>query len=542
MQGHEAIGRGIADLGLDMVFGIMGDANLFIVDSYVRHGGGTFVAVCHEASGMMMASGYACVSGKVGVATVTHGPGLSNITTPLFDAVRSRTPVVVIAGDTVHEDKQNLQNIPQRELVLATGAGFEEARSPETALGDLAVALRRAEVERRPVVLNVPKDFQWREFDYEPVRRLPAEMPAGTPDEQALDQAVGIIASARRPVVLAGRGASSGAAKDALVRLADRIGAPLATTLKGMSLFQDHRFGLGIFGGLSTPVGLSAIVDSDCVIAFGAGLNHLTTDAGDLLRDKHVVQCDLHSEAIGRHYPVSAGVVGDTVAVATAIMDLLDEAEIPGTGFASEALAERLAGFSHADFDRRPTAPGTVDARDFYIAFEEALPRERSLVTDSGRFMTEAVKILSVPEPTAYVHTGNVGSIGLGFGNAMGASYAAPDRPAVLVTGDGGFVMGGLAEFSTAVRYGRDVIVAVMNDRSYGAEHIQFRARDMDPSLTVFDWPSLAAVAESLGGAGATISSAADLARLPELLSGRQGPLLLDVRLDPDVMPTPARY
>jgi thiamine pyrophosphate-dependent acetolactate synthase large subunit-like protein len=532
----------MADLGLDVVFGIMGDANLFVVDSYVRCGGGTFVAVCHEGAAMAMASGYACASGRVGAATVTHGPGLSNITTPLFDAVRSSTPVVVVAGDTARLDKQNLQNIPQRELVLATGAGFEDARAPETVLDDLAVAVRRAEVERRPVVLNLPKDFQWLECDYTTVRRKPIHRPAATPDEDALDRAVGIIASAKRPVVLAGRGAAAPGARDALVRLADRVGAPLATTLKGKDLFAGHRFALGIFGGLSTPVGLSAIVDSDCIIAFGAAMNHLTTDRGDLLRDKQVVQVDLHQGAIGRHHPVNAGIVGDTVAVASAIVDLLDEAEIPATGFASEALAGRLAGFSHAEFDRRSTAPGTVDARDFYLAFEQALPTERSLITDSGRFMTEAVKILSVPEPTAYVHTGNVGSIGLGFGNALGVSYAAPDRPAVLVTGDGGFMMGGLAEFSTAVRYGRDLVVAVMNDRSYGAEHIQFRSRDMDPSLTVFDWPSLATVAEAMGGTGVTIASDEDLGRLPDVLSKRQGPLLLDVRLDPDVMPTPAPY
>jgi acetolactate synthase I/II/III large subunit len=137
-----------------------------------------------------------------------------------------------------------------------------------------------------------------------------------------------------------------------------------------------------------------------------------------------------------------------------------------------------------------------------------------------------------VTHPSAYVHTASFGSIGLGMGNAIGAAFARPQRPVLLVTGDGGFMHGGLAEFHTAVRYGLDIVVAVMNDRAYTAELVQFVSRSIDPSLSRFDWPSFAAVARAMGGHAETICAAEELRQLPELFQHRAaGPLLLDIRI-----------
>src|SRR5690606_18510560 len=121
---------------------------------FARECGGRYVAAAHEGSAVLMALGYAQVTGKVGVATVTHGPGLTNTITALIEGVKGTTPIVLLAGDTAVTDKDNFQNVPQREHVLATGAGFEQMRAPETFAEDMATAFRRAQVERRPIVLN----------------------------------------------------------------------------------------------------------------------------------------------------------------------------------------------------------------------------------------------------------------------------------------------------------------------------------------------------------------------------------------------------
>lgn len=537
---HVAFARALSALGVDTVFGVMGDANLFIADSFVRVGGGRFVSTSHEAGAVLMAAGYASVTDKVGVATVTHGAAVSNMVTPLIDAVRSRRPLLVIAGDTPARDKHNLQNIPQAEIVAPTGAGFERVRAPETLYDDLQEAFRRAISERRPVVLEVPSDFQWAEVpEGEPVRPTRVGLPG--PDRAAVEQAVGVIAAANRPVVLAGRGASGNEAREAMLRLAVRIGAPVATTLLGKDLFRGDPFNVGICGNLGHPEGVQAIAQSDCIVAFGAGLNELTTDRGALVSGKRIVQCDIDPGAFGRYTPVHVAVLGEAGATADTICELLDEAGVAPSTFRSESLRLMLEG-------AQPTPatvssqPGTVDIARACTELEAALPQERTLVVDGGRFMFETLKRLSVPSPSAYVHTTSIASIGLGMGHAIGASVGAPERATVLVCGDGGFMLGGLAELNTAVRHGLDLVVVVMNDGAYGAEHVQFTLRELPPESTQFAWPDFADLARALGGDGVTVRSEDDFELMTKAIQTASRPLLVDIRLDPLAVPTAWRH
>jgi len=536
---HEAIARSLADHGVTTIFGVLGDANLYMMDSFQRQAKGRYYSVSNEAGAVLAANGYARTSRGLGVATVTHGPALTNTVTALTESVKDHTPVLLLAGDTSVVDKDNFQNIPQRAVVLASGAGFEQVRAPHTVTQDLATAIRRAHLEGRPVVLNVPVEFQWAEVEYEPVRPRMTGPQAVHPDPAALDVAVGIVASARRPVVLAGRGASTPTARAALLRLAERLGAPVATTLRGKDLFRGEQFNLGIAGTLAHPVALDTINASDCVIAFGAGLNKWTTAEGSLLAKKRVVQVDIDRDGINRWSTADAGVVGDAATTADAIVAWLDEAGVPATGFASAELSDRLAGYSDNYTDR--STGETVDVRTALRRIDAAFPADRTLVLDGGRFIFNCFTMLHVPDPSAYVHTVNYGSIGLGMGNAVGAWFGAPGRPVLLVAGDGGFMLGGLAEFSTAVRHGVDLVVVIMNDGAYGAEHIQFRAKEMDPAISTFDWPDFGPVATALGGQGFTVRNLAELDEALGAIPGRRRPMLIDIKIDPDKV-TMARH
>jgi thiamine pyrophosphate-dependent acetolactate synthase large subunit-like protein len=536
MELFEALARALKDDDVSTLFGVVGDGNLFLADSFAKLDSTNYVAAANEAGAVLMANGYSSVSQKIGVATVTHGPGLANALPPLIDSVRGGMPVLLIAGDTAIEDEKNLQKISQRELTLPTGAGFEQVRAPRTAVHDLRTALRRTTVERRPVVLNVPAKFMWEVVEYDRAESIPVDQ-AVEPDPEALDLAVGMIAHARRPIVLAGRGAATPAAREALLRLAERIGAPVATTLRGTSLFRGDAFNLGVFGTLATPVALEAIVQSDCVIAFGASLNHWTTDSTALLRDKRVIQCDLERSAIGKYVPVHAALIGDAAKVANAIVSWLDEADVKASGSRSDTLAQSLKDYTHTGSTTQHGASGTVDFHTALVRIDEIVPSDRVLVADAGRFMYEAYKVLTAPDPHSFVHTCNFGAIGLGMGNAIGAAVAAPGRPVLLVCGDGGFMLGGLAEFTSAVQNNIDLIVMVLNDGTYGAEHIQFRRRDMDPGLSTFNWPELAPLAQALGGAGVTVRSVADFDAVADAVQHRDRPLLIDIKLDPDQVP-----
>ena len=530
---HASLAQGLVDHGLTTLFGLMGDANLFLVDHYVRHCGGTFVPAAHEGSAVLMALSYSRFAECVGVATVTHGPGLTNCLTALTEGVRGRVPMVLMAGDTAVVAPQNLQNIDQREVAKAAGAGFEQLRAPQTASEDLAQAFYRARVERRPVVLNMPADLMWQSCEHRCTVRTVFDDPVLLPHGDSLDEAIGIIASARRPVVLAGAGAIG--AEGAVRRLADRLEAPLATTLKAKSMFRGHPHDMDIFGTLSTPAAYEAIAKADCVIAIGASLHHFTTDHGKLLAGKRVVMVNRDVAEIGRNHHPHAAMKGDAGLSADHIVHWLDEAEIEPSGFTRELDGPALR--THPPGRERTTADGTLPFAAALDRLEQALPGDRIVTTDGGRFMTEVWCRISAPDARSFIATTNFGSIGLGLPYAIGAGFADLKRPVVLFSGDGGFMMGGINEFNTAVRMGQDLIVIVCNDGAYGAEHIQFVDRDMDPGLSRFHWPSFAQVGTALGGQGIEVASLDDLERAADAIAARDRPLLIELKLDPDDVP-----
>ena len=530
---YQSIAQSLADHGYDTMFGLMGDANLFMVDHFVRAGGATFVPVAYEGSAVLMALAHGRVGGTVGIATVTHGPALTNCVTALTEGARGHVPMVLLAGDTAVSNPHNLQNIDQRETVKVTGAGFEQMRSPETASYDVAHAIYRAQVERRPIVLNMPADFMWQEVEHAkhvfPAFNTPSYVPEG-PD---LDEAVGMIASARRPIILAGIGAKDAVSQ--IIKLADRLQAPLATTLKAKGMFNGHPHNIDIFGTLSTPAAYEVMAKADCVIAFGTSLHHFTTDKGALMKDKRVVQINTTPTEVAKNYHPDAALVADAGLTADNIVWWLDEAEVPGSGFTSELDMKVLTGHPKGNPDK--AKPGFVNFEYALDRLEEVLPKNRFLTTDGGRFMTEVWCRISCPDAESFIATTNFGSIGLGLQVAIGASYAVPNRPVVLFTGDGGFMMGGINEFNTAVRMNQDLIVIVANDSAYGAEHIQFLDRKMDPGLSTFNWPSFAQIGTALGGQGVTVDSLDSLEEAIKAIETRDKPLLIELRLDPEDVP-----
>lgn len=530
----EALAACLIDNGVDTLFGLMGDANLFFADTFRQQPGARFVPAVHEGSAVLMAQGYAQVSGQVGVATVTHGPAVTNCITALTDAVRAKASIVLMAGDTPGAHPQHLQNTDQRAVAALCGAGFEQMRAPGTALEDLAHALYRAKAESRPILFNMPAEFMWEDASYQRTVRPVFDTPAYAPQGAVLEEAIGMIASARRPLILAGRGAIH--AGDALCRLADRLEAPLATTLKAKGLFNAHPFSIGLCGTLGTPAGYEAIATADCIVAFGASLTEWTTDRGKLFQGKRIVQIDTDAAAIGQTVHPDAALIADAGLTADNILYWLDEAEIAPSGFTRALDPETLRRYE-APPASSARAEGTVPYVETIEWLNAVLPKDKVLATDGGRFMTEIWCRVSVDRPQDFVDTTNFGSIGLGLQAAIGACAAAPDRPVVVFTGDGGFMMGGLAELNSAVRLGLDLIVVICNDAAYGAEHIQLLDKKMDPVASTFDWPSFARVAQSLGASGIDVSAPSDFDAVQAAIESRTGPLVIDMHLDPFDVP-----
>jgi thiamine pyrophosphate-dependent acetolactate synthase large subunit-like protein len=525
MKLYQALAHSLADHGIDAMFGVVGEPNLLFVGSFVREQAGTFYSATHEVGATLMAQGYAAVSNTPGGVSVTHGPGVTNTLTGVIDAVKSRRPLVLIYPD-------DGQNVPQLQFILPTGAGFEQVRSPQTALMDLSVALRRAVHESRPVALNVPQDFFDAEVDYRHTIQMSVSAPGQKIDDSALDLAIGIIASARCPIVIGGRGARS--ARESLLQLAERIGGPMGTSLGGKDLFHGEIFDLGIIGALSVGATPEIVSEADCIIAFGAGLNQHTTAKGSVLSNKRVVHCDIDPSRLGKHSSVDVGIVGDAGEVANLIVDRLNAAEIEPSSFRSGTMVKKL----ESGRTLTPAKPDTaLDVRIALRQIDQVIPEDKIYVVDPGRHTLASWNQVHVKEAHNFVLTAGFEAIGTGLGIAIGAACADRSRPVLLVTGDGGFMLSGLSEFNSAVRHNLDLIVVVCNDGAYGPEYQVLTENGFPPDVAAFDWPDLAPIADDLGGQGMTVRSYADIAGVAPLIANRTRPVLIDVKLDPVTMP-----
>lgn len=527
---HQAIARAIAEDGNPTMFGLIGDSNLFMVDHFVRELDGTYVGAVHEASAVMMASGFANRTGRLGIATVTHGPGLTNAMTALIENVRSRTPLLVITGDTRPSLPNHLQGADQEAIVAAAGAGIEVVGEPTAALDALRRSILRALEEQRPIVLVVPTEFSWAEVAYNPVSPVSKRAPKVPVRDEDLESATALLIAASRPLILVGRGAADPATVESVHRLSARIGAPITTTLRAKDQVTLPSTSLGIFGTLSTPTTSSAISSCDTVLALGASLSPLTTAWGSLTDGKVVVHCDSDPSALGRYASVSLGVVGDAKDFADGVLALLIEADARRSSFADRFAPTEAPGHDPSlDFDESrlilSDALATVDA---------AFGTRKNVVFDGGRFVSHAFEAMHAGERRSLVFTTAFGAIGLGMGAAIGTAVADPARPTLLVTGDGGYMMGGLAELNTAVRNGIALTVVLCNDSAYGAEHIQFADRGLDPDLSTFDWPNFVDVATAIGCRAFEASTPSELSEvLHEVKELSTSVVVIELKLDP---------
>lgn len=520
----EVVGRTVHALGGDVVFGLMGSGNLAVTNAIVA-AGGRFFSSRHETGALCMADGYARVSGRLGVASVHQGPGLTNAITGLAEAAKSRTPVLLLAADTPAAQLRSNFKIDQDALVESVGAVSERVHGPQTAVADTARAVRRALRERRTVVLNLPLDVQAAEVEPTSPPDVPEPAPTVPSD---LTDVVAALQRAERPAIIAGRGAVLADAGPALRALGDRLGAVLATTAVGNGLFAGDPFDLGISGGFSTPVAQRLLKESDVIIAFGAAMNMWTTRHGALVTGQ-LIQVDRDLEAIGAHRPVDLGVVGDARATAEALLD-----QVPDSGRRSPALAAEIAAGRWRD-EPYEASRDWVDPRALSIALDDLLPEERTLVVDSGAFMGYPAMYLRVPDAHGFVFPQAFQCVGLALGNAIGAAVANPDRLTVCAVGDGGLLMS-LPDLETLGRLRLDVLVVVYDDAAYGAEVHHFRPMGIPVELAQFPPTDFAALAEAAGCRGVTARSVDDLDAVRAWLAEPdRGPLVLDAKVDPDI-------
>lgn len=538
---YEALALDIRDLGVDCVFGLMSDDTAQFV-TMLDAAGVRFYGARHENNAAAMAEGYAAATGRLGIVILGRGPATANGLHGMAYAQRSGSPVLMIMGaDPTTGQAPNAVGPDRKSLnakAVLEGAGIRTfvAEHPLTARQTLVQAAAAA--HKGGVALLLPTNVQLAQIDPEATAPVAIEPPKPAPQparESAIRAAAAMLENSRKPLFLVGVGAHWAGAREAIVELADRVGAALVTTMKAKDMFRGHPFNCGILGSFSNAGGRRLIEQADCVVAIGAGFNQQTTSWGMALPPGlPVIHIDSIRTNIGRWFHADVAVVGDAKLVVEQLIEVLPQRQASDMPMRSEENARWLAEFDMADDFQALNTPRTMDARSVALVLDELLPQDRNVIFDSGNMLVMA-SYISVPGPSQFKLSTDFASIGMGFGTAMGFAVGASDRTSILLMGDGSFMMT-LSELETVAREGIPLIVAVMNDCAYGAELHFLKERNAPTALSIFPDIDFAPVAEAFGFQAETVRTLDELRALAPLLANPDGPIFLDCKVNSAVV------
>ncbi len=537
MLGYEVIAQRLVALGVDTVFAVMGDGNLLLLAELSENHGVRIVHARHEAGAVGMADGYHRMTGRLGVATVTHGPGFTNAATSVATATAHRSKVLVLVGGLAAGDVFNLQRLDQSAFTRSLGAERVSLSTPQRVDADVLLAARTALRKPGTVVLDIPTDVQGAETGITSVAEhdLLDLAPWLSPHPELVARAASALASADRPVLLAGRGASGDRAITEIAALADESGARIVTSLLGKGNFWGHPLALGVAGGLGNAKASAALAEADCIVSFGASLNEWTTTRHSYAEGCTIVQIDTDPMAFERFSRVDVAVPGDATSTASGIRAALATVGAQQSAEAAQRAASPSAQLppdtapegGHSDGD-------SVDPRRACAAFNAALATSRAVVVDGGHVCIWGTQLIDVHEPRSYTHGFSFGSIGQSLSLALGAAAGLDGRPVVAVMGDGSAAMS-IAELETAVRERLPVIVLILNDGGFGIERHTLAMLDKPVTESNYPAPDFARMANALGASGVVISNERDLQSIGVHLA-RSGPIVFDIRVNGDLI------
>lgn len=536
MKVVEALAEAIRAETVDTVFCVPDEVTVHIGQA-LRELGVRVVRGRHEQNVVAMADGYARATGLPAICAVGHGPAIAQTGTGLATAARRRSPVLVLTPQS-DPHRGHVKEFDTRRFVETTGSRYVSMRGGAWVAEDVHEAFRLVRLEQGPVVLAVPQVHAIEAelpglWHYEPASELRLQPSVPDPDSDVIDEAAGVLATARKPVIVAGRGAVLAGARDEIRALADRIGALLATSLQARELFRGHPLSIGMVGAYGTDTAVELLAQADCILAVGIALNLYQTGGGALAPNAHVIQIDRDPGRIDEFTRVDSAIVGDARSVVQAINTALERAEISHASAWMSSARERVASAARPVLESPPAEPdssGRVPMTPILRRLEEKLPRDRVVIVDAGNFVLYTIDEITVPDPTSWVWTSDFGSIGLGLGIGLGTALALPERHCVLFAGDGGFIMSA-PELETAARERIPLTMVVLDDCAYRPEVRLLEALGKPADVGLFDEVDFAAVARAFGIPAVTVRAVEDLEAATDLIARRDGPALIDAKV-----------
>lgn len=537
-----AVARTLRSHGVDRLFLMTGgDLALWAA---LRDEGIEMCLARSEAGSVAMADAYARVTGKVAVVYGQWGPGAAHVAGALADAWWARSPVLALTSTvpTGTEFRNEYQELDQPPMFASVTKWQARINRGDRAAELVAQALTTATSGvPRPVHLDLPSDLvkhdagPWTTLAPRPTVSRPA------PTLMAVSSVLELLRQSERPAILAGNGVVIADAASELIRFAETIQVPVATTMGGKgSIPENHPLALGVAGRYSRKVANEVLADADLLIAFGTDLGGLASDSYAIPAPATtLVQVDLDEEQIGRTSTVHQGIVADAKTTLAMLTDLADAAEPGSLGNQSDWLdqvTQRRNGWQ-TDFNRIASTHADGHVRPEAVAkiLRDVLQPADIVVADTGFMGAWGGALFEIASP-GRTFLRAAGTLGWAFPAVLGAQLAAPGRRAVALVGDGGFGYN-IGDIETAVRLDIPAIVVVLNNACLAYEHVGYMnnyAGDVVTSVCDFLDIDHAKVAEAFGCRGARVTSAEQFEAALRGAVAHDGPTVIDVVVSKD--------
>jgi acetolactate synthase-1/2/3 large subunit len=521
--GGQAVAATLAALGVERVFGIVSVHNAPIVDAIEAHDRIAFVPVRHEQSAVHAADALARVSGGLGVSVASTGPGTTNCMTGLLEAATASSPVLLITGQVptssygkrrgaLHEAERQVDMLRTVARDVASIATVEEIPGRLMDMARAALAGRR-----QPTAVEIPIDLQYAEAETAiPVASPP--QPVGPP-EDAVRQAAAILSESRRPLIYAGGGVIGADAADALRTLAERLGAPVLTTVNGRgSLSEDHPLALGTIPA-RFPQFAELLQKADVMLAVGTRFQGPATASWSLPMPARLLHLDIDPRVIGLNYRTELAMVGDARRGLESLARHLEPDVFrtdAGHGAWAASLRDRVRDAMRVEIG--PDQAAIMDSIRAVAPPETVIVRDATLAA-----YLWADRLLPIHLPRTSIRP-TTGSIGPGLAFAMGASQAAPT---VLIVGDGGAISA-LGEIASIAEQGRLLVICLFNDGGYGILRAVQDRRFSRHAGVDLRTPDFVGLAQSVGMEASRVASAGQFASAFETAMRGFGPTLIE--------------
>lgn len=532
INGSQILIETLLEQGVDTVFGYPGGAILNIYDALyknsdrIRH-----IITAHEQGAAHAADGYARATGKTGVVMATSGPGATNLVTGIATAFMDSVPMVAITANV----SNNLIGLDSFQEVYIAGITMPitkhnfVVRKVEELADTVRKAFRIAGSGRPgPVLIDITKDVTSAECEFVPQPKVePVKPPA--PDGKVLAEIAAMIAEAERPAILVGGGVQTSGASREVAELVKKADIPVTHTLMAsgvLSYGEEHNLGMvGMHGNLSAG---KMIANCDLLLAVGTRFSdRVATDKTRFAQKSKVVHIDIDAAEINKNIQTKLSVIGDVKEVLAALLPLVAEQKRP------EWMA-KVAEWKTKDY-KPADKLGVLRPHQIMEVVSDALGEDGIIATDVGQHQMWAAQYCGRIKPRHFITSGGLGTMGFGFGAAMGAQVAMPDNRVVMITGDGSFHMN-MNEMCTAVSFGLPIVVVVMNNHVLGmVRQWQTLFYEKRYSATTLDRKTdYVKLADAFGGLGFRATTKDEFAQVfaEALASGR--PCIIDAVIDRD--------